>query len=65
MYYPNSVQYADTFFLLGGQIEDKKDSDAIYRYEPETGHWSLIPYRMSSPAWRFAAFAVNRDAFKN
>ncbi len=39
---------------------DKRDLNGIFRYEPKTSRWSLIPCRLTLLAFRFAGFAVNR-----
>ena len=61
MYYHATVPFGDAFFLMGGHISSSKDVNAIYEYEPKTGHWTLMPYRLSSPAHGFTAFSVDRE----
>ena len=42
-----------------------KARDTVYKYEPETGHWTLMPYRLSTPTYAMPAFLINRKAFQN
>ncbi len=63
LHYHVGVPYQGTFYILGGHT-GSVDVDTIYRYEPESGHWTLLPYRLSSPSNAIPAFIVNRRAFK-
>ncbi len=54
-HYMTSLPYRNTFYLLGGHIGSKL-IDPIYRCEPETGHWTLLPYRLSATSYDFPAF---------
>ncbi len=64
LHFHAGIQYHDTFFLAGGH-EGRRAVNTVYRYEPRSGHWELLPYRMSRPAHAMAAFPVSRKAFKN
>ena len=64
LHYHVAIPFGDTFFIVGG-YNGSNSVTTVYRYEPSTGHWTLLPYRLSSPSWGIATFLVNRHAFKN
>ncbi len=63
LFYHRSVQFRNTFFILGGH-NGSSNLNTIYRFESETGRWTLLSYKLSTRARGITAFAVNRRAFK-
>ena len=45
----SSVQYEDTFLLVGGQNHDYEQFDTIYQYDPNLETWILRPERLTTP----------------
>ncbi len=44
-----SVQYEDTFLLVGGDINSAEELDTIYQYNQTSETWTLRPERLSTP----------------
>ncbi len=57
------MHYLDTFYLIGGHTGGA-NVNTIYKHEPKTGQWTLLPYRLSSAGWDMPVFLINREAFK-
>ena len=56
-----SVQLDDTFLVVGGWFEQgnsREYSDKIYKYQPATETWELLPLRLQEPAYAPIAFMV-------
>ncbi len=58
-----SVQYGDTFLVVGGHDETAADRDAVYAFDPQTENWTLMPERMSGPKHGVAAVLVGPGDF--
>ncbi len=44
-----SVQYEDTFLVIGGFDGSSTRLDTIYQYDPNSESWVLRPERLASP----------------
>ena len=57
----NSVPHGNSFILAGA-----RGRDIMYKYDPETGHWILLPQRLSSaPAYGAIPISIDRDDFNS
>ena len=61
LYGMGSVQYGNTFALVGGFYSGYKDT--TYVYNPTSGLFDLLEDRLSSPRVYVTAFLVNEDIF--
>ena len=48
LYYVSSVQYEDTFLLVGGYGDISGTLDTIYQYDQTSETWILRPERLST-----------------
>lgn len=56
---PATVQTGDTFLVVGGvDMETSESLDTIYRFEPDSRQWTLLPQRISVPRSQPTAFFV-------
>ncbi len=60
-----SVQYGDTFAIIGGYgyLPNPHQHDTVYVYEPATDSWRLIPKRLTQKKWSMGAFTVDKSIF--
>ena len=58
-----TVPYDDAFLLLGGHMGGKENYDMIYKFDPSTEDWVLMPERMSEGKHGMAAFRVGPHEF--
>lgn len=55
----SSVQYGDTFFIVGGNDENEAAQRSIYMFNVESEEWELLPHMLAIPrANQPAAFLV-------
>ncbi len=59
--YMSSVQYEDTFILVGG-YDDIDWLDTIYQYDRNLETWILRPERLSTPKEQLAAVLAGSPA---
>ena len=57
-----SVQYKDTFLLVGGKTTNA-DLDAIFMYEPDTDTWVELEERLPEAKNDVVAVTVSRSMF--
>ena len=57
-----SVQYKDTFLLVGGKTSGA-DLDTIYMYEPDTDTWRELEERLPEAKNDPVAMTVSRSMF--
>ena len=60
---PTVVQYGRTFLAIGGRVDGPMDIDTIYKFDPATEDWVLMPERMGKPKHGVAAFLVEPEEF--
>ena len=58
-----SLEYGDTFLVIAGHTADEKDLDTIYKFEPETEGWTLMPERLARPLHGVSAIPVYPGEF--
>ncbi len=59
-----SVQYGDTFLVVGGQISASAELDTVYMYNPATEGWTLMPNRMRKSKHGVAAMIMKPGDFQ-
>ncbi len=62
MYGMVSVQYGNTFAIVGG-YHNGAEKDTVYLYNPETEVFDLLEARLSRPKMYATAFLVSEDIF--
>ena len=55
----SSVQYKDTFLIIGG--EDGGEQDAILEFDPVNYEWKVLPHKLKTARNSFAAVLVPND----
>ncbi len=58
LWFPSSVQYGDTFALVGGEA-----SDQILVFDPDQESWITVDDTLSGAKYHAAAFLVDQDLF--
>ena len=56
--YGASVQYEDSFLIVGGYSFNDGELDTIYRFNVIDNSWDLLPQRLGFPKYEIAAFLV-------
>ena len=57
------VQYGDTFIVVGGAVGALEETEHVYRFEPDTEGWTLMPERLPGPMKHVGAFVVSPEEF--
>ncbi len=63
LYHVGSVQYGDTFAIVGGQKVTLGYSDAVYLYNTATEEFDLLDERLSEPKGYVTTIIVNKEIF--
>ncbi len=59
------VPLGNTFVTVGGYQKKVGPINSMYRYEPQSDHWSKLPYKTTKMYGNSFAFRVSRDAIAN
>lgn len=59
----NTIQFGDTFLLIGGVTSNGKSSDRIYKFSTENEGWTELPVSLGEPKVGVAVMLVERSLF--
>ena len=57
------AQDRDTFYVVGGYNGTTSSFDTVYRYEPPSDSWTLLPERMAYKRYAATAMVVKGSLF--
>ena len=58
------VHYEDSFIMVGGEIDNRKNLDTMLKYQPETDTWIELGGKMRRGRYGTIAFVVDEAIFQ-
>ena len=58
------VHYEDSFIMVGGEIDYRKNLDTMLKYQPETDTWIELGGKMRRGRFGTIAFVVDEAIFQ-